>query len=305
MPRLARPLALTALTALAALLPAGCGSVGDTAAGDADALFQQRAQQVVGAWSEADLLERWRTAVVPAQGLTVEPDWAPRGTLKAAFYGGWVRTATALPTAPGTGEVRYADGTVVPVRTLDAQAAYDGMVNPRSGPCPTPEDGRGTCDWVTVTAVKPATTTISTARGPAEVPAWAFTVQGLRQAIVRVSVDGAMEPSDFEPKGLPSAPSDGRRILLFGQDVVSHTDTSLTVTLGSGDCDTDLRPHVVDTRDVVVVGGTALGPSPDQACNAMLRLQEVTVPLRQPVADRPVLDAASGRPLLPKVQPVP
>jgi hypothetical protein len=299
MPRLASALALTAL------LLAGCGSAGDTPAVGADTLFQRRAQQVVGAWTTGDLLEHWRTALVPAQGLTAEPDWTPRGTLKAAFHGGWVRTATALPTTPGTGEVRYADGAVVPVRTLDAQAAYDDMVNPRSGPCPTPEDERGTCDWVTITAATAVTTSISTARGPAEVPAWAFTVKGLPDPIVRVSVAGAEEPSDFEPRGLPSAPSDGRRILLFGQDVVSHTATRLIVTLGSGDCDTDLRPHVVETADVVVVGGTALGPPADQACNAMLRLQEVTVPLREPVGDRPVLDAASGRPLLPKVQPVP
>jgi hypothetical protein len=292
-------------TTVLALALAACGSADTGSAGDAENLFNRRAQQVVAAWSEGDLLERWRTAVIPAQGLTVEPDWTPRGTLKAAFYGGWVRTATALPTAAGTGEVRYADGTVVPVRTLDAQAAYDNMVNPRSGPCPTPEEGQHSCDWVTITAAKAVTTAISTARGAAEVPAWAFTVKGLHQPILRVSVDGAQEPSDFEPRGLPTAPSEGRRILLFGQDVVSHTDTHATVTLGSGDCDTDVREHVLETEDVIVVGGTALGPPPDQACNAMLRLQEVTVALRQPVGDRPILDAASGRPLLPKVSPTP
>jgi hypothetical protein len=60
---------------------------------------------------------------------------------------------------------------------------------------------------------------------------------------------------------------------------------------------------VLETDEVVVVGGTALAPPPDQACNAMLRLEEVTVPLRTELGDRPVVDAASGRPLLPKVLP--
>ena len=245
----------------------------------------------------------WRTSLVPAQGLTIEPDWAPRETLKAAFYGGWVRTATALPTTPGTGQVRYPDGTTVEVGTLDAQAAYDAMVNPRSGPCPTtPASGTG-CDWVTITGARAVRTTLATARGPAQVPAWAFTVQGLSDPLVRVAVEEVAEPGDFEPSSLSEAPTDGRRRLLYGQDVVSHTADSLTVTLGSGDCDTERREHVLETDEVVVVGGTALAPPPDQACNAMLRLEEVTVPLRTELGDRPVVDAASGRPLLPKVLP--
>ena len=56
---------------------AACGSADTGSAGDAENLFNRRAQQVVAAWSEGDLLERWRTAVIPAQGLTVEPDWTP------------------------------------------------------------------------------------------------------------------------------------------------------------------------------------------------------------------------------------
>ena len=302
MPR--QTIVLTAVALLAVSLVTGCGSSnGDGApAGDASALFDRRAREVAAVWTEGDLLERWRTSIVPAQGLTIEPDWTPRETLKAAFYGGWVRTATALPTTPGTGQVRHPDGTTVEVDTLDAQAAYEAMVNPRSGPCPTPASGTG-CEWVTITGARAVRTTLATARGPAQVPAWAFTVQGLSDSLVRVAVAEAAEPGDFEPSSLSEAPSDGRRRLLYGQDVVSHTADSLTVTIGSGDCDTERREHVLETDEVVVVGGTALAPPPDQACNAMLRLEEVTVPLRTELGDRPVLDAASGRPLLPQVLP--
>lgn len=295
---------LTSALVLIVLLLVGCGTAEKPTAGDADALFQRRARDVVKAWSEGDMLERWRTSLVPAQGLTIEPDWTPRGTLKASFAGGWVRTATALPTTPGTGEVRYADGTVVKVRTLDAQAAYDAMLNPRSGECPRREDGSGDCDWVTVTGAAEVTTTLRTARGSAQVPAWAFTVKGLPEPIMRVSVEDAAEPSDFEP-ALPPVPADGRRILLNGQDVVTQDPTSITVTVGSGDCDSGVRPHVLESPDVVVVGGTALGPPPDRLCNAMLRLHELEVAITEPVGSRPIVDAASGRPLLPRVAPLP
>lgn len=303
--RVATPARVTSVL-FAALLAAGCGSGApdDPADGPADgltALFQRRAQRVDDAWTRDGLVERWRSSLVAAQGLTTEPDWTPRPNLKAAFGNGWVRTATALPTTPGNGTVTYDDGTSVPVGTLDAQTAYDAMVNPRSGPCPRPEGGAG-CDWVTITSARRVTTSLLTARGPATVPAWSFSVQGLRAPLVRVAVE-AVEVGDLEPADLPPSPADGRRVLLTGQDVVGHTPSSLTVTLGSGACDTDLTEHVLETDDLVVVGGTALGPPPGQACNSMLRLQEVTVPLTAELGDRPVVDAASGRPLLPRVVP--
>lgn len=295
--------ALLAPVLVAVALAAGCGSGTTHTKSDLPAtLFQRRAEQVADAWTRGDLLRRWRTGVVAAQDLTKDPDWMPRPTLKASFYNGWIRTATALPTTPGTGTVRYSDGTTVAVDTVDAQTAYDQMVNPRSGPCPTADDAGTGCDWLTITGVRRVTTSLLTARGPAEVPAWSFTVQGLPDPLVRVAV-AAVEPGDLEPVDLPSLPVDERQSLLTGQDVIGHTPTSLTVTLGSGACDTDLRAHVLETDDVVVVGGTALGPPSGQMCNSSLRLEEVTVPLEAELGDRPVVDAASGRPLLPRVLP--
>lgn len=296
----------TVLTAalLAVGLATACGSdSGDgPPPGGASALFDARAREVARAWTQGGLLEGWRSGLVAAEGLTKEPDWTPRPSFKAAFGSGWIRTATALPTTPGTGTVTYDDGTTIRVSTLDAQTSYDAMVNPRSGPCPPP-DGAGTgCDWVTVTGARLVTTSLLTARGPATVPAWSFTVQGLRAPLVRVAAE-AVEAGDLEPADLPPSPADGRRVMLTGQDVVGHTPSSLTVTLGSGACDTDLTEHVFETDEVVVVGGTALGPPPGQACNSMLRLQEATVPLGAELGARPVVDAASGRPLLPRVVP--
>ena len=67
-----------------------------------------------------------------------------------------------------------------------------------------------------------------------------------------------------------------------------------------------VRVGVLDhPADVGGVGGTALGPPPDRLCNAMLRLHELEVAITEPVGSRPIVDAASGRPLLPRVAPLP
>lgn len=295
------------------LLVGGCGSsltggpstpaaTSQTPTGSDDQLFDRRARQVATAWNESGLLKRWDASFVPASPLVLEPDWTPRGALKAAFAGGWVRATVALPDVGGRSTLVYADGSRSSVTTIGAQAAYDAMVNPRSGDCPAAEDGSTDCDWVTVTGARATMVPMQTARGTASVPAWAFTVQGLAEPLVRVSVEGAAEPGDFEPSIGP-APADGRRLLLAGQDITAQNDRQLTVTLGSGDCDTAITAHILETDRVVVVGGTATGPAPDQMCNAMLRLQEVVLPLAEPAGIRPVLDAVSGRPLLPRRVP--
>ena len=101
-------------------------------------------------------------------------------------------------------------------------------------------------------------------------------------------------------RGGATVPATGRRILLFGQGVVSSSGTSLTLALGSGTCDTDVTARVHESDAFVVVGGTALGPEPGTMCTAALRIHEVTVALASPVGVRAVIDAASGRPLLPR-----
>lgn len=303
--------AVAALSVALLTLPA-CGSspppgsstppTSSTAPGSSRDIFAQRAQQVVTAWTEGDLLARWRTSLIAAEGLTIEPDWTPRGDLKASFGNGWVRSATALPTAEGTGEVRYAvDGTTVRVRTVAAQAAYDAMVNPRVGECPHAEDGSTDCAWVTITGVRAGTATILSSRGKASVPTWEFTVKGLSTPLVRVAVADALEPEDLRPP-LATPPVDGRQILLYSQVVTATEGRTLTVALGSGDCDTHVTGRFLETADLVVVGGTGTGPTRGTACTARLRIQDVTFTLAKPVGARAVVDAASGRPLLP--QPV-
>ena len=154
------------------------------------------------------------------------------------------------------------------------------------------------CGWLTITGATLTTAEVDTARGNATVPVWAFAVQGLAEPLLRVAVEPAAEVSDFEP-GLPPLPTTGRIGVASGQDVVGSDGSRLTVRVGIGSCDSEPVPHVAETDEVVVVGATIALPTGDMACDAMLNLREVTVQLVAPVGDRPVLDLASGRPLLP------
>ena len=76
----------------------------------------------------------WTTGV-PLQELTVEPAWTPNGDLKASYGNGWIRSASPLPDTAGQGEVRFADGTSLPVPLVGAMTAYNRFPK-RTGPCP-------------------------------------------------------------------------------------------------------------------------------------------------------------------------
>ncbi len=92
---------------------------------------------------------------------------------------------------------------------------------------------------------------------------------------------------------VPSAPAP--QDLVSAQDVESADGTTLTFRLGVGSCDTGITPLVQEHDHVVVVGGTVVRST--GVCDDMLRLEPVTVTLREPLADRPVLDVVNATPL--------
>ena len=55
----------------------------------------------------------------------MEPARTPSGDLEASYGNGWIRSTSALSGIAGQGEIRFADGTSLPVPLVGAQAAYD------------------------------------------------------------------------------------------------------------------------------------------------------------------------------------
>ena len=117
------PLALVLLVAL--LGAGGCGRSAAPGGGVVDDAtpFGRLAAAAATHWRDAGLGTRWTTGFVPLEPLTVEPPWDEDGTLKASFYGGWIRATTALPDVAGSGVVRFADGTSMTVPLVGERTA--------------------------------------------------------------------------------------------------------------------------------------------------------------------------------------
>lgn len=309
---------------LTALLLAGCagqqsaGSAPGTSAspggGAPPAAFTARAAAVAETWRTAPGRDAWRTGFVPLEDLTV-PDRAVRfdDDTKMAFGNGWFRAAIDLPRdAPPAGTVRYdtASQQLPLISAADAYAAIDQGDPPpcaRSGAKPvTPPqassgpDGTvgssqalGPCIPLTVTAAKLGTVQLRTSRGPAETPAWLFTIQELAAPIARVAVAPAAvtAPPSAQPPTQPAAPG-----LVSVQALTGVDGAKLSYQLGVGACDENITPLVHETADVVVVGGSVT--TREGACTMQLMMAPVAVTLDAPLGARPVLDAQTGQPLM-------
>lgn len=306
---------------------AGCAGTTGSGAGpgsgsaDPSAAFTERATAIAQAWHANAATAAWRTGFVPLDDLTVPPPTGfPDDAGKTAFGAGWFVLQTTLPqTAPGSGTVRFPDGSTLSVPLVGARDAY-GALRKGEPPCPTgtpavppaspgtPPAGPGTppagpdqststaaphtCAVLTVTGVALGSTRLRTSRGQADVPAWLFRIAGLAEPVARVAVAlSAVQP--VPTPSLPAAPPIAG--LVSAQDIASIDGARLVYRLGVGACDYDIRPLIYETPDAVVVAG-AVRTRPG-ACIDLLKLEPVTVTLAQPVGARPVLDGGTGRAL--------
>lgn len=302
----------TATVAVLLVILSGCAGPGATGSasptpGDA---FDVRADRVAEAWRAVPLSDAWRHGYLPLQPPTVLPrDPGFDDDSKQAFLAGWYLAEIPLPTTrPANGVIQFPDGSLT-VPLISAGEAYrqldqgDPPACP-SGPAPAPSatgpDAAtsttvGSCLPLTVTAADLATVTVRTSRGEARVPAWVFTVDELSGPVARIAVAAsavAPVPSDAIPPPSGSPAPD----LVMAQDLVEVDGTRLTYRLGLGACDTQLTPLVKEYYDLVVVAGRVVRKT--GVCTEQLLVEPVTVTLRAPLADRPVLSLAGSGPLL-------
>lgn len=301
------------------LLPAACARPGGAAdapapSGGPPVAFTQRAAEVAQAWRAAPGREAWRTGFVPLEDLTVlAADAAFDDDTKEAFSNGWFRSAVELPrSVPAAGTVRYPTATQQ-VPLISAEQAYAALDKGDPPPCPrggerTPDaapsvaagaDGSVTRDVVraciplTVTAAKLGTVSVRTSRGPAEAPAWIFTVEELPSPISRVAVAPAAVTA--VPGASPGLVGDIPGLVSV-QHLTRADNTTLDYQLGVGACDENVTPLVQESDDLVVIGGSVTRST--EMCTMQLKYAPVTVTLRAPLGARPVLDALSGQPLV-------
>jgi len=221
----------------------------------------------------------------------VPPDAGFTDETRRAYQAGWYRLSGTLPTGSvRTGEIRFPDGATLAVPVLTAAEAYRAL-DLGDAPCVG-------CPTLTVTGAALGTVTVRTSRGAAQVPAWLFTVTGLTRPVARVAVvPSAVSALPGAEAGRP-ARANG---LVGAQDLTAADGTALDYRLGVGACDSDLRPLVYETADVVVLGGSVQVPG--GPCAGQLKLTPARVTLRTAVGDRVVLDALTGQPLPLQVEP--
>ena len=294
--------------ALVLVLAAAAGCAGTTGAppgatpSDSGA-FADRARAVADAWRAGPATGAWRTGFVPLADLTVPPAGGfPNDNSKQAYINGWYAATGPLPTAPfGPGTIGFPDGSTMSVPLVSGQDAYAALDKGDAPGCPKnpvvhPGPGTGgspACATLLVTDVTLGETKLRTSRGEATVPAWLFSVMGLREPIARVAV----APSAVTPLPSPSVPPAPRiEGFVTAQDLVGVDGAKVTYRLGVGACDYDIRPLLYETGEVVVVGGSV--KTKEGACIAILKLEPVTVTLATPLGGRPVVDAATGAPLV-------
>ena len=153
---------------------------------------------------------------------------------------------------------------------------------------------------LTITGASLTTADVDTSNGPATVPAWSFTVNGKSRPMVVVAVsEDALKPV------VPPVPPPGLAKLdpgLLGAERLTRIEgNTLTFALSHGGCESDLRAHVVEFDDLVVIGGSH---GPLLASAGCAELVEYSTPavvtLAEPLGDRAVISAATGVRLIPR-----
>lgn len=86
--------------------------------------------------------------------------------------------------------------------------------------------------------------------------------------------------------------------LQAAQRPVEGKETSLTVTVGHGGCDTKYGAHVQETDKLVIVAGWAKKDKKADFCTKQLVSDKSKVTLKKELGNRTVVDAATGKKLL-------
>jgi hypothetical protein len=218
---------------------------------------------------------------------------------KAAWGAGHVAFAPGVRLGSGgTTRIDFGDGSSLSVSVLDPRSALTEAIGTPYDNCGHLRIPASKCR-LTITGASLRTADVDTSNGPATVPAWSFTAKGLSRPIVVVAVSEDVLKSLVEPvppPGLAKLPPG----LLRVQSLTRVEGSKLTFILGHGDCDSDLRAHVVEFEDLVVIGGSHGRAAAGCAGVDVGYAKIAVVTLAAPLGDRAVISASTGVRLTPR-----
>jgi hypothetical protein len=258
-------------------------------AGPATAAFLGRAEAVARAVRAAGIPE-------PPEGVFVYSSRTPglgfdTTEQKVAWIAGYVRIAPGVRTgSASTTRIDFGDGSSLSASVLDPRPALTEAIGETYDNCKHMAVPVSKCQ-LTITSASLKTADVDTSRGRATVPAWSFTAKGLSRPIVVLAVSTAILKPLVEPTRPPGLAEPDRDAPTVGR-LTGIDGTAITFMLHHGKCDPDLRAHVVEFEDLVVIGGTH---SPVQGgCVDVGLGTPATVTLSKPLGDRAVISASTG-----------
>lgn len=284
-------------SAVAAVLAALAGSTACGGSPDELRSLDDRLARVATAWEAPALGATWdRSVVIERVSLAVLVAEAPLTPAERALL---LDGAVVVPEPVAAqadrvedAEVTYADGG--PPQRVPTQGVAEslaGLVLDDPPSC----GSFGRCEPLVVGAVAPDTVSVPTARGPALLPAWRVTFDGVTTSIVVPSVADVLTPDQVVAAagtvtGLPEQGSSGVQL-------EAREGRRLTLLVSVGACSGPSTTRVVQRPDVVVVGYVATRSGGGDDCATVQLPRRVEVTLDAPVGSRPVVDER-GRPVL-------
>ncbi|WP_076260541.1 hypothetical protein [Intrasporangium flavum] len=250
----------------------------------ASAAFRARAQQAVDRLRASGAVRAYSASLALLSPRIVETGY-PDDATKTAFGSYAFRAGPDLSGAARSGTVTLVHGGTQPV---DLMSAPDTLVwvlkhgigcdGDPGGPCPV------------VNRADLGRVTLATSRGPASVPVWRFWADGLTTPYQVVAASEASLPDlpltmvfdDYDYHVLGAAWARGR------------PGNGVEVAVEHGSCDLQIVSHVLETPDLVVVGGSSQ-PWTGGTCHAAGHATPSLVPLSRPLGTRPVVDVQTGR----------
>jgi hypothetical protein len=281
--------------------PPSSATVAPTPRGVDLAAFRALARHEASDWPHSPLGKAWKTGIVipsadyltsgPLRGFTY-------GDAKDAFGNGNLVYMGPPRSGAPPGIITWPDGSTTKVPVLSEAQAFNALKNNDLGRCP----GCRTTP-LAVTDAQPSNMALTTNRGTASVPAWAFTVNGATGPVSQA----AIPPSSYVLEDTVRQPPEnlgplGKAFTGVSVAGLSGDDgRTLEMMLAGAPCDTTATwgGLVTEVGDVVIVGGWIYDPHPGGVCPANLIGSDVTVRLASPLGDRVILDAATELPVAP------
>lgn len=292
-------LAILVAVAACATPAGGPGGSGSILAGNGTQLPQDRLHR-----QAHDALGRWADAVRKSGGASIAfvgdltgqiGTWEEAvGDNKASLAAGLVEAGSALSdSAPPRDKVRWLDNSEIEVNVLSAAAALDALVAAVAGSAACPD-----CEPLVVGEAQLATGLVDTSRGPANAPAWVFSIEGTAVKVTRIAVDQSVtvDPPPWNANDPPAGISiesatgkpDSRKLTVLFTGAVKAADQP---------CGVDYSAEAVESDLAVVVIVHEHQNSAPGACDLVGRTRTAIATLDTALGTRAVLEVRQGLPV--------